>query len=458
MNQTFQRLRRLVAALLLLAACLTGQAQNTATCNLTIGKENFPVNASVQATSLTGLDFNVFITLPGLGAKDCPGGGKYDVSITPSSNLLYTGNSGSLVPFTPCPAPTYCNAIPILNNEGTSIPVTFKFKPGVTCDGEEGTFDITVRTTCGGQTYSCSLTISLTAVAKNYWKVKKEHLWGNLKGGQIIWKITLENDHSQVNTQPGIGDYDIAAGKISDHINCDSVIAVSGGYAGGPIGLTGLRKPTAYWSTGKIPSTVRKVEYIVTTVCCDPTATEATNCVTYSLNLGVSFQSPMLNFTCEPFTGTVCASVPLVTASGCVVPFTKTLTTYASGIPVNYATGCQGEYTIAISNTGNTPLTNLVVTDIFPPASDIVIFKAYVYSIGNVNMDYNIHSTYAGLITPPTLIDYKGNVNNSTEFPSPTVQFSSPLQSLTFTTTSGSRPMERFISNYASESRPLPVR
>lgn len=431
MNQIFQMLRRLLAALLLLATSLSGQAQNTATSNLTIGGYNFPVHASVQATSKSGLDFNVFVTLPGLGAEDCPGNGKYEVSITPSSNLLYTGGNTDLVTFTPCLASAYCNAKTIPNNEGTSIPVTFKFKPGITCDGDEGTFDITVRTVCNGLVYSCNLRVSLTAVAKNYWKVKKEHLWGNLKGGQMMWKIQLYQEPHEW----GIGDYNIAEGSISDHIDCGIVQDVSG--TSGPVpGLQSIGG-TSYWQTGPILSTTQYKEYIVTTICCDPTATVATNCVTYGLNLGVSIHlNPNGFFTCEPFTGRVCASKPMVSVAGCVVPFKKSLTVPAGvGSYVNYAQDCQGEYTIAISNTGNIPLTNLVVTDIFPPASEIVIFQAYVSSTGNVNMNYKIEFTNAGIVTA-----YNDNVSKNAEFPPPPPpnQFLSPLQSMTFTTTSGS--------------------
>lgn len=418
MNKILQISRSCVALFLLLVG-IQSQAQTTATCNLNIVNPNgiiYPVTASVPASSLTGQDFTLSITLPGLPAvSNCAG--NYDVSITTSNNMNYVTGAPIIFGGTPT---TYTNITPISTNTGLNPLVVFKFKPGVTCNGEIGNFNITIKTTCGGVPVSCNLVVNTTAVAQNTWVVKKTHLWGNLKGAPMVWKVRIENNNS---TSPrGIGDYDIAYGELIDNIGAlNTVVSVSGVTSGV---VTGLNTPTASWTTGYIASTTPYVEYIVTTVWCAP-PTVATNCVKYNFDLGKT--DPLFAIACQNFTGQVCATKPMVTAAGCVVPFSKLLT-YSQGplSQVNYAQGCEGEYTMCVSNGGNLPLTNLNISDVFPVG--IAVTNIMVYSAGGVNMPYT-------LTIPGTT--YIGNVNTYQSFP-PVGIFSPAPLSMTFQTTSGS--------------------
>lgn len=170
MNHIDQIWRVVGIAGLLLIFSIGSQAQTTATCNLSIGGANYPIDVSVPSTALTGQDFILSLTLPGFSTS-CAG--NYDVSITTSNNLLKS--SGGTVPFTGT-FPTYTNASPLPNDIGRNILIPFRFKPGVTCKNEKGDFDITVKIPCNGQTYTCNLKVSITADAKNYWQ-GSVHYW-----------------------------------------------------------------------------------------------------------------------------------------------------------------------------------------------------------------------------------------------------------------------------------------
>jgi len=416
MNKNFQMLRSLMALLLLIAACLPGQAQNTATCSLYIGGVDYPVNAYVQATSLTGLDFNLSITVPGL--VNC--GGNYDIKIATSNNLLLGSNAST--PFS-VSNNVYKNIKPIpTDSSGEDILVAFKFKPGVTCNGEKGTFMIDVSTMCAGSPVGrvCQLEVSLNAIAKNYWQVEKKHLWGNLKGGNIMWKIRLYQTPHPL----GIGDYNIVSGTIQDDINCDSVISVTN--------VTGaITRPhpnSARWNTGPVSSLTSQIEYIVTTICCDPNEMVATNCASVNLDLGK--YTGLNKYPCATFDSTVCDSIPMVTVAGCVVPFSKAL---VNSTTTNYATGCEGEYLITIVNNGNTPINNLVVSDVFPPTTEIEVTKITISATSGVKMDYKVDFGNGPI---------NNNFNNTAEWNFPPPPPPPPLPThppkIHFETTSGS--------------------
>ncbi|MEQ1746402.1 MAG: hypothetical protein ABMA02_13315 [Saprospiraceae bacterium] len=418
MNQLIKTSCCLGLIALFLITGYRAQAQTSATCNLVVGGVNYPVSAVVPATSPSGLDFNLFVSFPGLGNTICSGN-NYSVSITTSTNLeLGTGNTGSVYPLSPCPSPPiYCtNAIP--NGNGLNTPFIFRFKPGTTCNGEKGTFTIKIETTCGGQPVSCTMQVSLTAVAQNKWSVSKQHLWGNLKGGAMLWKVTLTNSGNCV------GDYNIAAGTITDQISCSQIVSVTRNGTAvpfwGPVGI-------ATWQVGNIPCSTPSVEYIVTTVCCDPNATAATNCVSFQFQLGKTGPAA-----CDVFSGQgICKTVSLAPNPTCSANFSKSLT-YQAGTQVNYTTGCEGEYTICFSNNGNTPLTNINLSDIFPTGpSGITVQQISVYSSGGVNMNYT--ANFPG----GTPSSGSGNTGSYQSFPSSGF-FGTAPSSMTLQTTSGS--------------------
>lgn len=340
----------------------------------------------------TGLDFNLILTLPGGLCQ----GGKYEVTITTSNNLVL-GNPNPNYPFYSTGTNQFENSTVISSNSGLGINVPFKFKAGVTCNNEKGTFNVTIKLICDGVADRvCTFKeISLNAIAQNYWVVEKKHIFGNLSGGGIYWDVIIKN----TNLTPGIGDLNILNGSIKDVVSSDQIISVTGG---GLSGLTGLNTSTASWNTGTILSTTPYVVYRVQTYSCKPAGTVVTNCVKYNFCLGKEVKlvanpvdwdiqkarssdskissaasipppggpiGPPQIVCCDRATGDVCASVTLVGTATTSANFSKSLT---YGNNLNYAQGCEGEYRIIVSNNGNIPLNNLVITDIFPAGIQVL--------------------------------------------------------------------------------------
>lgn len=351
----------------------------------------------------TGLDFNLILTLPGGLCQ----GGNYEVTITTSNNLEL-GNPNPNYPFYSTGTNQFENSTVISSNSGLGINIPFKFKAGVTCNNEKGTFNVTIKLICDGVADRvCTFKqISLKAEAANYWVVEKKRVFGDLSGGGIYWDVTIKN----TNNPPGIGDLNIFNGSITDAVSSDQIISVTGG---GLSGLTGLNTSTASWNTGTILSTTTQVVYRVQTYSCMPAGTVVTNCVKYNFCLGKEVTlvanpvngdiqkarssdskissaasippfGPAQKPCCDRATGEVCASVTLVGTATTSANFSKSLT-YANNL--NYSPGCEGEYQIIVANYGNIPLNNLVITDIFP--AGIQVFQISVTANGP-NMYYDI--------------------------------------------------------------------
>ncbi len=362
----------------------------------------------------TGLDFNLILTLPGGLCQ----GGKYEVTITTSDNLVL-GNPNPNYPFYSTGTNQFENSTVISSNSGLGINIPFKFKAGVTCNNEKGTFDVTIKLICDGVADRvCTFKqISLNAKAQNYWVVEKKHIFGNLSGGGIYWDVIIKN----TNGTPGIGDLNIFNGSITDAVSSGQIISVTGG---GLSGLTGLNTSTASWNTGTILSTTTQVVYRVQTYSCMPAGTVVTNCVKYNFCLGKEVTlvanpakgdiqkarssdskissaasippfGPAQKPCCDRAIGEVCASVTLVGTAVTSANFSKSLT-YANNL--NYAPGCEGEYQIIVANNGNIPLNNLVITDTFP--TGIQVFQISVTASGaSMNYDIPFGSTTTGFNT-----------------------------------------------------------
>ena len=355
----------------------------------------------------TGLDFNLILTLPGGLCQ----GGEYVVTITTSNNLEL-GNPNPNYPFYSTGTNQFENSSVISSNSGLGINIPFKFKAGITCNNEKGTFNVTIKLICDGVADRvCTFKqISLNAKAQNYWVVEKKHIFGNLSGGGIYWDVIIKN----TNGTPGIGDLNIFNGSIKDAVSSGQIISVTGG---GLSGLTGLNTSTASWNTGTILSTTPYVVYRVQTYSCMPADTVVTNCVKYNFCLGKEVTlvanpvdgdipkvrssdskipsaasvpppggpiGPVKKPCCDRATGEVCASIKLVGTATTSANFSKSLT-YDNNL--NYAPGCEGEYQIIVSNNGNIPLNNLVITDFFP--AGIQVFQISVTASGS-NMYYDI--------------------------------------------------------------------
>ncbi|MBX6381331.1 MAG: hypothetical protein IRZ01_11735, partial [Thermoflavifilum aggregans] len=284
MKKIFVRYLLIVLATVQPAWVLAQQWQ--ASCNLQLDPlTSYPVTATLQSSTGTplnsiesGKDFNLNITLPGLGNQICSGG-YYVVNIQTSDNLTLGSQPASTqYPFvqTSSNPPVFRDSIPTTSGYGLNIP--FHFLPGTTCNGETGTFKITIKATCGSHTDSCVLNVSLKAIAQNYWKVTKQWLWGNLSGGYVKWRIVLQN----TNPNPGIGDLNIYSGTITDAITgSNSIVNVFGAS-----GVTGLGTGNVTWNTGPISVYNTYVTYDVWTKMCDPAGTLVQNCVNYSFCLG----------------------------------------------------------------------------------------------------------------------------------------------------------------------------
>ncbi len=339
----------------------------------------------------TGLDFNLLVDVPGGICQ----GGHFNITVTTSANLQL-GTQDPNYPFIAGSTPNqYVNGGLITSNSGQGINIPFRFLPGVTCNDELGTFDITTTLTCtDGSVKTCTFKqLSLKAIAQNYWKVEKTHVFGNLSGGGIYWDVII----SSTNPNPGIGDLNIYSGSIQDVVSSDAIVSVAGGSMSG---LTGLNTPTASWFTGTILSTTSIVIYHVQTYSCKPTGTVVKNCVNYDFCLGKEIKmhpydplekkfpggpvGPIQKLCCERKTGQACASVTLTGTATNSANFGKSLT---YGTNLNYAQGCEGEYQINVSNNGNIPLNNLIITDNFPAGINVSQISVSAY---NTTMGYDV--------------------------------------------------------------------
>lgn len=412
MKSIIYKLRFLLFVFLTAIITLNAKSQVQSTDGCTMLGNNISISLiSASGTALTdvksGLDFNLNLTLP--GQNNC--NGTYNVIVNTSSNL----SQGSTAPSYPYPFVNsgnneYTNG-PVLSSGtgGIGICIPFKFKPGVTCNGETGTFKVTITLTCAdGTKHECILNVALKAIAINYWVVEKKHVFGNLSGGGIYWDIIIKN----TNGTRGIGDLNIYNGSINDILSSDEIISVSGGSLSG---LVGLYTPNASWFTGTILSTTDNVVYHVQTYSCKPAGTVVQNCVKYDFCLGKEIKlhpydpntsdqkelkgsnerkpvaagfpgpiGPVKKPCCYRLTGQTCASVTLVGTPTTSANFSKSLT---YGTNLNYSQGCEGEYLITVSNNGNIPLNNLIISDNFP--SGINVFEISV-AASNPSMTYDI--------------------------------------------------------------------
>jgi uncharacterized repeat protein (TIGR01451 family) len=342
------------------------KSQQTATCLLTPGLANTEVSAALGATSIkTGMDFNLAISLPGL-----QGCGNYTVAIGTSNNIIQ-GSGNSYPQFSSGVGgniDSFQNSVVIPSTNALNFGVSFKFKPGVTCNGEIGKFNITISIICGGVKKSCNLTVSIKAIAINTWSVKKQHIWGNLSGGNVLWRIMLVNSDNS-----GFGTYNIASGGITDNLSSGTIVSVTGNTY--PVTYNGA---VAFWGVGNISNTTSQVSYDVYTNSCSPDGTMIKNCASNTFTLGSQ--------NCSIYAmNTSCDSVKLSNKPMLSTGFSKSLS-YGVG-NLNYAPGCEGEYTIQISNTGNVPLNAIQLSDQIPANINVTAIR--IYSNGNANMNYS---------------------------------------------------------------------
>ncbi|WP_140939582.1 DUF11 domain-containing protein [Sphingobacterium lumbrici] len=295
-------------------------APQTASCN--IGSYGV-MTISVPAEALTGDNIPLNITLPGTMSASCV----KTVTVNTSSNLQFQVSGA--IPFTMTAPQTYQNTTPLAGNDGQNFNLFFKFPGYVTCDGVEGSFQVTVKVECGGQEYICNSTVKVKARAANYWSVQKVFVSGNLVCGISHWRIYLQHNNPN---GIGLGTYSIQGTMTEDA----PTPVVSGAFFNvGPIHSAG--------NGGYV--------YDVYLNNCVSEGATITNNVDYQFQLGNG---------CGNMDGTATATSSAMSSPNASLSFTKQV---YNGAGTNLTPGCQGRYLIVLTNNGNVPWTDITVTD-----------------------------------------------------------------------------------------------
>jgi len=299
------------------------ETPQVATCQLGSGGT---VTLSVPTEALTGNNIPLRINLQGSSSSNC----LTKVFITASSNLEFVS---SAYPFQHVGNNVYETVNPFPSNDNPLFNVHFKFPGYVTCNGAVGTLDVRVEMDCDGQVTVCNKQVQVIARAGNYWTVEKEFVSGNLTCGTSLWKVNLW--HNNPNPS-GLGTYAIH-GTVSESTGLP-VVSPSIHTVNYALHYNGLKEK----------------EFIVQN--CVPEGSTITNAVDYDLVLG------SVTNECGRMQGTVTAQSPPMISPNADLSFTKQM----AGVAANLAPGCQGQYSITVSNNGNVPWTNIVVTDVLP--------------------------------------------------------------------------------------------
>ncbi len=321
---------RLYVLLVFLCTTTLAQAQivlntspNTSTCNL--GGDT--VTVSVPTEVLTGDNIALNITLPGSYAASCV----KTVTISNSSNLVF--QSSGAIPFSDIGGGTYQNTTPpiLAGNDGHNFNVFYKFPNYTTCDGDVGTFDVTVTLDCNGTITSCTTTVNVIARAANYWTISKEFMTGDLTCGTSKWRIKLTHNNPN---GTGLGTYKIT-GVISESSSVTVPVISGASYS---VNNNGFINST--WS------------YYVYLQNCSPDGTTITNIADYNFTLG--------DGTCDTMVGSVTTTSPPLSNPNASISFVKTV---SNPYYTNLTPGCDARYYITICNNGNVPWSNFVITD-----------------------------------------------------------------------------------------------
>ncbi|MCP9757654.1 hypothetical protein EGI26_21025 [Lacihabitans sp. CCS-44] len=419
----------LILILLAFQQSIFGQNGQKAECNLGSSK----AYAALSELSVkSGKGFTLALSVPA-------GGCSYDITIETGQNLEHIPTTSYPHPLTQTSTSPPKYTVHLGAASMQNIDQTFRFKPGETCNGEKGTFKVKYKRTCGTVIDSCETTLSIVAVAQNYWTVSKTHVWGDLRGGTQIWKVTL----AQAAHPFGEGDLNIYSGTIKDMITPGPTTIITG------VSTTasGIGTNTATWNTGTISSYTSQVNYYVHTTSCEPLNSTITNCLDYNFCLGkpvslitdteltelspnkVSEKNakkvpgigtpidPLPKTCCDRISGKECASVVLKGQNMVTAPLAKS---HLFSSTTNYTTGCGGIYRITISNNGNVPIGNLNLTDLMPAG----INPTKITISGTAGLNYNLSLTGGGG-------PFIGNTGSST-------QYLGSFSGLNFQTTSGS--------------------
>lgn len=280
---------------------------------------------SVPSEALTGDNIPLNITLPGLVPASCV----KTVTITHSNELVYQTHGTE--PFSAIGPNTHQNSGILAGNDGMSFNVYYKFPGYVTCNGTEGTFQITLTINCGGVEHTASVSVKVVGRAANYWTVTKEFFAGNLMCGTSHWLVSLVHNNPN---GAGLGTYSIE-GTLTEDAPVDVV-------------------SEAFLEVGPyvMPHNSR-YNHSVYLRNCVPAGSTIVNKVKYKLKLGND---------CETMEGEVTAESPAIANPNAKLSFTKSVHNIGN---TNLTPGCQGRYAITLNNNGNIPWTNIVITDDF---------------------------------------------------------------------------------------------
>ena len=333
--KTIQYTFRKIGFIIALLGCVLSWGQqftpivpNTApqidSCGVTDG--TFSINVPTEA--LSGANIPLNITLPGTLDAACNVG----ISIDFSQNLDFV-SSGN-VSFSQS-GNTLTSTAALAGNDGQNFNVNFKFPSYVSCNNDLGTFTVTF-TGCEGEV--CTTTVDVKARAEDYWTVEKEFVTGNLVCGTSLWRHKVRLNNPNPFSQ---GTYSIQ-GTITDTSSLPIVSGATHTFSG-----TGGNNQFVLYGSTVLQN-------------CEDQGTVITNTTNYSYTLGNGCE--------QKDDSTQADSDPLADPNG-HISFTKSVHSntgaVANGGTLEIAEGCEGRYVIGVSNTGNVPWTNLVITDDF---------------------------------------------------------------------------------------------
>jgi uncharacterized repeat protein (TIGR01451 family) len=380
------------------------------------GLFRFPENDISISEVLSGKDFTIGLSIPGI--TNCAGG-KYKVLLITSPNLIHNVPNYVSDPFLPSGnansyVAEFSNSQDFM--EGKNILTQFRFPSGITCDKEVGTITAVLQLYCGQTnaiTRQCTLKFSINARAESYWKVEKKYFGPNpaLRGGQLIWEITVKNANPNI---LGQGDLNIANGSIiTDAVSGINhrIVRVMNETWTDIIPVTPGTTQVSWYVSQSVTTELQK--FYVVSESCDSSLSVMKNCVSYKFCLGKKksiilqdgggevtapssgvlgksskltengvskkgktpsgelpfeqqFQSCCKNISEKD----ICTEIKLTDSIVVRPSIRKVLTpTYPA---VNLSPGCEGQYTIIVRNGGNVPLTNVVIEDLFPNEIEVV--------------------------------------------------------------------------------------
>lgn len=352
----------------------------------------------------SGTPFDLVLTNLGCNCPD------QTLTITYNNAVIFQGNT--LLPLTtPISSGTLQVDFAALQNSNNcngamQYTLPFIFPAGITCDGASGIFNIQYSG-CG---VNHNQTLAVKARTLNLWRASKEPVEQNVcAGDNILWRVKIFKDFTNVSAINGItpsmsnniGTYNLVLTDFADQITttCTDVTNSLGTFSAGVNGYT----PPIYFNsntpnppfislsssssqsvnfTSPQTITAHTIYMFIRTQAytCDNSCT-LNNSIQLNGVLG-SLNNPCGNITLNA------QSQQAVQVKYCGSTLTQqgALTKYMQFQPfTQLSPGCSGRYVITFTNTGNVPLTQLTITDPFPPQLTYLSHSIFPSNAGVLN-------------------------------------------------------------------------